>query len=43
MGPAALGAELPAGGSVEVGFDISPPRTFVNFGDIDLDTMVSVA
>jgi hypothetical protein len=25
MGPAALGAELPAGGSVEVGFDISPP------------------
>ena len=25
MGPAALGAELPAGGSVEVSFDISPP------------------
>ena len=25
MGPAALGADLPAGGSVEVGFDIAPP------------------
>jgi alpha-mannosidase len=25
MGPAACGAELPAGGDVEVGFDISPP------------------
>jgi hypothetical protein len=25
MGPAARGAQLPAGGDVEVGFDITPP------------------
>ena len=25
MGPAACGADLPAGGNVEVGFDVAPP------------------
>ena len=25
MGPAAFGAELPAGGTAELGFDVAPP------------------